>query len=80
MRWAAEHEHIVFTHDLDFGTTLALTHAIEPSVIQVRGAGVMPDQIGSIVLAALAQYDVELTSGAIVVVEPGSSRVRVLPF
>jgi predicted nuclease of predicted toxin-antitoxin system len=27
MAWALSHDHIVFTHDLDFGTMLALTHA-----------------------------------------------------
>lgn len=26
MAWAVAHNHAVFTHDLDFGTTLALTH------------------------------------------------------
>lgn len=25
MAWAREHQHVVFTHDLDFGTLLALT-------------------------------------------------------
>lgn len=36
MQWAARQRHILFTHDLDFATTLALTHVAEPSVIQVR--------------------------------------------
>ena len=36
MAWASAHGHVVFTHDLDFGTALALTHADGPSVIQVR--------------------------------------------
>jgi predicted nuclease of predicted toxin-antitoxin system len=35
--WAVANKHAVFTHDLGFGTTLALTHATGPSVIQVRG-------------------------------------------
>lgn len=33
MEWAAGHEHIVFTHDLDFGAMLAATGAVGPSVI-----------------------------------------------
>ncbi len=37
MDWASANRHVVFTHDLDFGTALALTHASGPSVIQVRG-------------------------------------------
>ena len=36
MDWARKHSYIVFTHDLDFGTALALTKAEKPSVIQVR--------------------------------------------
>jgi predicted nuclease of predicted toxin-antitoxin system len=30
--WALANGHVVFTHDLDFGTMLALTHASGPSV------------------------------------------------
>jgi len=44
MAWARANGHVVFTHDLDFGTTLALTHAAGPSVIQVRGQNVLPGQ------------------------------------
>ena len=36
MAWAGEHGSVVFTHDLDFGSLLALTQAVGPSVIQVR--------------------------------------------
>ncbi len=43
MRWAAANSHVAFTHDLDFGTLLAVTGATGPSVIQVRAQNVMPD-------------------------------------
>ena len=33
MAWARQHQQVVFTHDLDFGTLLALTRAAGPSVI-----------------------------------------------
>src|SRR5690606_41682908 len=36
MEWARNSGYIIFTHDLDFGTALALTNAEKPSVIQVR--------------------------------------------
>jgi predicted nuclease of predicted toxin-antitoxin system len=80
MVWASSHGHAVFTHDWDFGTMLALTHAGKPSVIQVRSQKVLPEHIGSTVLAALKQYERELSVGALVVVEPAKSRVRVLPL
>ncbi len=37
MDWAVADDHVVFTHDMDFVTILALTHARGPSVVQVRG-------------------------------------------
>jgi predicted nuclease of predicted toxin-antitoxin system len=80
MAWASAHKHVVFTHDLDFGTALALTHAGEPSVIQIRAQRVLPEHIGQVVLAALKQYELELSAGALVVVETSKSRVRVLPL
>lgn len=80
MAWAAAGKYVVFTHDLDFGTALALTHVREPSVIQVRGQRVLPEYIGAMVLAAIRRYEPELSAGALVVVDPSKSRVRILPF
>ena len=80
MDWARSNSHVVFTHDLDFGTMLALTHASGPSVIQVRGQNVLPDHMGPIVAAALKQHQTELAAGALVVVDESTSRVRVLPI
>jgi predicted nuclease of predicted toxin-antitoxin system len=80
MAWASAHGHTVFTHDLDFGTALALTHAGKPSVIQVRAHRVLPEHIGPTVLAALKQYERELSVGALVVIELSKNRARVLPL
>ena len=71
---------IVFTHDLDFGTLLALTHATGPSVLQVRGQNILPDHMGALVAAAVHQYEAALMAGALVVVEERKLRVRVLPL
>lgn len=80
MSWALTHGYVVFTHDLDFGTMLALTHATGPSVFQVRGQHVLPEDIGPIVIAALHQHEAALAAGALVVVDLKNSRVRVLPL
>ena len=80
MAWARANAHVVFTHDLDFGTMLALTHVSGPSVIQVRGQDVLPDRMAPTVLAALTQHEKDLADGALVVVDKSKSRVRVLPF
>jgi len=80
MAWARANDRAVFTHDLDFGTLLALTHADGPSVLQVRGQNILPQHMGPLVVAALRQYEAALISGALVVVEEKKSRVRVLPL
>ena len=78
--WAREHGLVIFTHDLDFGHLLALTHEAGPSVIQVRSEDVMPDAIQSLVLQALRVLEELRTTTALIVVEPGDFRVRILPI
>jgi predicted nuclease of predicted toxin-antitoxin system len=80
MAWALADGYAVFTHDLDFGTTLALTHATGPSVLQVRGQDVLPEDIGPVVIAALRQHAAALATGALVVIDVKKCRVRVLPL
>jgi predicted nuclease of predicted toxin-antitoxin system len=80
MAWAARNGFVVFTHDLDFGTALAVTRATGPSVFQIRGSGVLPESAGDRVVATLRKYENELSAGALVVYEEGRARVRVLPF
>ena len=80
MKWARENGRVVFTHDLDFGTLLALTHADGPSVLQVRGQNVLPEHLAPLVVTALDKYESALASGALVVVDERKSRVRVLPL
>ena len=80
MSWAEANGYAVFSHDLDFSTMLALTHAGGPSVIQLRGPRVLPEQISEPLIRSLHRYRTDLEAGALVVVEPGRSRVRVLPL
>src|SRR6476660_2446492 len=75
MSWALANRYVVFTHDLDFGTMLALTQATGPSVLQVRGQAVLPEDIGPAVIAALHQHDAALAASALVVVDVKKSRV-----
>lgn len=50
MEWARQNDYIVFTHDLDFGTALALTKAEKPSVIQVRTQNVSVPYLSKMVI------------------------------
>lgn len=80
MAWALENEYIVFTHDLDFTTLLALTGASGPSVIQLRSQDVLPDAVGPQVVLVLNSQAPLIESGAIVTVDLVSSRIRLLPI
>ncbi len=80
MDWALANDHVVFTHDLDFGTMLALTHATGPSVLQVRGQDILPDHLLSVILSVLRQHEADLTAGALVVLDRAKLRVRILPI
>ncbi len=80
MDWARANGYVVFTHDLDFGTLLALTQAESPSVIQVRTQDVTPAYLSGMVIAALRKYESLLETGALIVLDEGKSRVRILPL
>lgn len=69
MAWARENGHVVFTHDLDFGTLLALTRESGPSVVQVRTHDVLPEHIGPIVITTIRKHESQLQDGAIVTVD-----------
>lgn len=79
MAWARDNGYVVLTHDLDFGTILAVTQAEAPSVIQVRTQDVFPEHLESIIVAALRQYEDLLEAGALIVVDESTCRARVLP-
>ena len=80
MAWAREHVHVVFTHDLDFGTLLALTRASGPSVIQVRSQDVLPEHLEQIVITTIRRYESQLQEGALVTVDESRGKVRLLPI
>jgi len=78
--WAAEHDYVVVTNDLDFGAILAATRHRRPSVLQLRSDVLTPEVMGSAVLSAIAQAHQELSDGALVSIEPARARLRVLPL
>jgi len=80
MGWAREHQHVVFTHDLDFGTLLALTRATGPSVIQVRTQNVPPAHLEAVMVGAIRSYEWQLQEGALVTVDEARGKVRMLPI
>jgi predicted nuclease of predicted toxin-antitoxin system len=80
MAWAKKHGQVIFTHDLDFGTMLALTQAEGPSVVQVRTQDVTPRAIGKLVVDALRQFQPHLERGALIILDEAQARARILPL
>ena len=80
MDWARANGYIVFTHALDFGALLAVTHVAGPSVIQVRTQDVTPGYLENLVVEALHQYGALLEAGALIVVDENRQRARILPL
>lgn len=80
MAWAKAAQHVVFTHNLDFGAILAATRAEGPSVFQVRTQDVTPAHLEPLVVAALRSHEAALQDGALVTVDETRSRVRILPI
>jgi predicted nuclease of predicted toxin-antitoxin system len=78
--WARDNDHVVFTHDLDFGAILAATSADAPSVIQIRTQDPTPQRCQSAILDTLKRHAAMLANGALVSVDENRSRVRLLPL
>ena len=80
MQWAATHDCVLLTADLDFGAILAATRDTQPSVIQLRSDTLAPNAVGSTVVVALRQARKELLEGALVSVDAVRARLRILPL
>lgn len=80
MDWARANDYVVFTHDLDFGAMLALTRAESPSVIQIRTQDVTPAHLEKPVIEILRKNESLLAAKALIVIDEGRSRVRILPL
>lgn len=78
--WARQNGYVVFTHDLDFGAMLAITGAEAPSVFQIRTEDVSPDALGLRAISIISRFSSELAAGALIVVDEGRDRVRILPL
>ena len=80
MSIARDGGYVVLTHDLDFGAILAVTKGAKPSVVQLRADDVTPEAAAALVMAALNAASIELELGALVTVDAGRARVRLLPL
>jgi predicted nuclease of predicted toxin-antitoxin system len=80
VRLAEAEDRIVVTLDLDFARIVALQRLARPSIVLFRLERYTTDEVNSLLRDLLATYETELTSGAIVVVDPHRIRLRTLPI
>jgi predicted nuclease of predicted toxin-antitoxin system len=79
-QWAKNNDYIIITQDLDFSAILALSNSEKPSVILIRAKNSLPENIGTQLIEILKIYSSELETGAHVVLDSISSRIRILPL
>jgi len=78
--WAIKNNHLIFTHDLDFGTLLAAAKTNCPSVLQTRTQDISPEKQIKNVIAALTQFSSLISGGALITIDDLKARVRILPI
>ena len=78
--WAAKNNYVILTHDLDFGTILAISQASAPSVIQIRTQNILSSDFQALLINVLRQFTKELEAGALITVEPNRAKVKILPI
>jgi predicted nuclease of predicted toxin-antitoxin system len=77
---AASEDRVVLTFDLDFGEILAGSGGKKVSVILFRLQNARSGNVVGHLQKVLQQYSVALEAGAIIVVQEGRHRVRLLPI
>ena len=78
---AAADSCVVISADADFGALLALSSALQPSVILFRGEGSRrPETLAAVLLANLDECRDALAAGSVVTFEPRRLRIRPLPI
>lgn len=80
MEIAREERSTIVTFDSDFARFLALSGEDAPSVLHIRLGPEHLPELSRFVLAAVAETTAQLTSGAVVVLEPRRLRWRTLPI
>lgn len=81
-QWAAQHNHVIYTHDLDFGAILAATNAQFPSVLQIRTQNLLPDSPEAVarIDSYLRDFAEMLTTGALVTMMKATHESGFYPY
>jgi predicted nuclease of predicted toxin-antitoxin system len=80
LTWANEHELVIITNDLDFSAILAAGAVDGPSVVQLRTQDLILASAARIVARALEAHREDIERGALLSIDEGGTRVRMLPL
>jgi predicted nuclease of predicted toxin-antitoxin system len=80
MNWAAERGFVVVTADLDFPAILAASRSGRPSVILIRSDNLAPGRLIGALSEAIRAAKSQLDAGAVMSLDAGRSRIRLLPL
>lgn len=80
LTWANGHKFVLITNDLDFSAILAASAGGSPSVVQIRTQDLLSDEAVSIVAKALEVHREDIKRGALLSIDEGGTRVRMLPL
>ena len=80
LTWANEHRLVVITNDLDFSAILAAGAVDGPSVVQLRTQDLLSESAARIVARALEAHREDIERGALLSIDEGGTRVRMLPL
>ncbi|HUT01910.1 MAG TPA: DUF5615 family PIN-like protein, partial [Phycisphaerae bacterium] len=80
LEWALTNDHVLLTHDLDFGAILASTQTTGPSVLQIRTQDLLPSAMEALLVESLRRFENELAIGSLVIIDELRSRARILPL
>lgn len=70
----------MITNDLDFSAILAASSGQAPSVLQVRTQDLLSDAAMSFVVRAIEAFSTDIEAGALLSIDEGGTRVRMLPL
>ena len=80
LAYAHRHNLVLITNDLDFSPILAASAGASPSVVQIRTQDLLSDAAVSIVAKALEAHREDIKRGALLSIDEGGTRVRMLPL
>jgi predicted nuclease of predicted toxin-antitoxin system len=80
LAYAHRHNLVLITNDLDFSAILAAGAVTGPSVVQLRTQDLLSDAAVSIVANALEAHREDIERGALLSIDEGGTRVRMLPL